>query len=105
MNISGPTTPLAAAYGLAPTARPAAPKPVAPTAPTTAAAATTRAEAPEMPQGADPALWSVLTGAEKQFFSQQAAMGPLTYGPGARTTASAPQAMQAPRGQRLDVSA
>jgi len=105
MNISAPTTPLAAAYGLTLAARPVAAKPVAPPAPTTVAAGTTRAEAPEMPQGADPALWSVLTGAEKQFFTQQAAMGPLTYGPGARSTAIAPQAMQGPRGQRLDVSA
>ena len=105
MNISGSNSPLNAAYGIAPAARPVAARPVAPTAPTAAATAPTRTDAPEMPQGANPELWSVLTGEEKQFFSRQAAMGPLTYGPGARTAAAAPQAMQAPRGQRLDVSA
>lgn len=50
------------------------------------------------PPGANPALWSVLTPDEQQFFQQMAALGQLTYG--ARPSQAAPDA---PVGQRLDV--
>lgn len=109
MSLSGIRSPLATAYGLAPAARPAAPRPSAPVAApaaTTVTAATERLEAPPaMPRGADPQLWSVLTSEEKGYFAKQAALGPLTYGPSARLNDAAPAALQAPRGLRLDVSA
>lgn len=40
------------------------------------------ARAAEVPDGIDPALWTVLTSEERTFFAQTGAMGPLTYGPG-----------------------
>ena len=44
-------------------------------------------------------LWGVLTEEERQFFAQQAELGPLTYGPrGAQT-----EQVDVPKGQRLDV--
>lgn len=46
-------------------------------------------------------LWDVLTDDERRFFSQQAELGPLTYGPKRTTT----QRVDAPLGQRLDVRA
>lgn len=105
MNISGLRSPLAAAYGFSPVARPGAASPTSATQPRREADGVARAERAEMPDGADPALWSVLTGAEKQFFARQAALGPLSYGPGARSRHADAVAVQAPRGQRLDVSA
>jgi hypothetical protein len=49
----------------------------------------------------DSSLWDVLTDEERDFFSQQASMGALTYG---RARAAAPAATTAaPIGQRLDV--
>lgn len=107
MNISGLRSPLAAAYGLGSVARPTAPAaPAAPAASVQTAGALARtADVAEMPKGANPELWSVLTGDEKAFFARQASLGPLTYGPGARARSVEPAALQAPRGQRLDVSA
>lgn len=56
----------------------------------------------EAPPGTDPALWSVLTGEERTFFSKTAALGPLTYGKIKNATLPAPPAV---RGGRLDVRA
>ena len=61
-------------------------KPVEPRAPQVAVAAP-QARAGEAvpldpPPGTDPALWSVLTGEERAFFSRARSMGPLTYGRG-----------------------
>lgn len=44
-------------------------------------------------------LWELLTADERDFFTQQAALGSITYKP-SRAAAVAPQA---PTGQRLDV--
>ena len=52
------------------------------------------------PAGVNAELWSVLTQQEKAFFVQQRDLGSLTYSP----TRSSPQAMDAPRGQRIDVT-
>lgn len=51
------------------------------------------------PQGVDPALWSVLTTEERDFFVRNRARGPLTYGPGATPSDSAAP----PAGGRLDI--
>jgi hypothetical protein len=95
MNVSGPGS-IPAAYRLPPVARPPATKPAvevghAPAAPATTAAA-------DVPPGSDPALWAILTSEERAFFTQQAALGPIHYGP--RSAATAPDA---PVGGRLDV--
>ncbi len=55
---------------------------------------------PQRPEHANPALWSVLTADEQDFFSEQSLVGPLAYGP-----AQGPVAPEAPRGQRIDVRA
>jgi hypothetical protein len=55
-------------------------------------------QAAAAPQG-EASLWDVLTPEEREFFTQQAALGTLRYGP--RRNSEPPQA--APRGQRLDV--
>ncbi len=44
-------------------------------------------------------LWGVLTEEERQFFAQQADLGPLTYGPRGAMT----ETVDVPKGQRLDV--
>jgi len=44
-------------------------------------------------------LWGVLTQEERQFFAQQAELGPLTYGPKGAMT----ETVDVPKGQRLDV--
>lgn len=49
------------------------------------------------PPGVDPALWSVLTAEERQFFGKLSGMGPLTYGP---RSANVPPALV--RGGRID---
>ena len=41
-----------------------------------------RASSAEVPDGIDPALWTILTSEERSFFAQTGSMGPLTYGPG-----------------------
>lgn len=56
----------------------------------------------DAPAGTDPALWSVLTADERNFFAKTAALGPLTYG---RIKAAAPAAPPTARGARLDVRA
>lgn len=52
----------------------------------------------EAPAGTDPALWSVLTTEEREFFARQASLGPITYG----RVVGAPSA-GVPRGGRLDL--
>lgn len=44
-------------------------------------------------------LWDVLTPEERDFFTQQAALGPLTYRPGGAASELPP----APTGRRIDV--
>jgi hypothetical protein len=51
----------------------------------------------QAPSGVDPALWSVLTAEERQFFGRLTSMGPLTYGP---RSAKAPAGLV--RGGRID---
>lgn len=58
------------------------------------------AETSPAPAGVNAELWSVLTRQEKEFFMQQSDLGSLTYAP----TRSSPQSVDAPRGQRIDVS-
>ncbi len=94
MNIHGPvpqTTSIPP--GLDPAARATAARaraagPPAPAEPTSAA---------QTPS--ESSLWEILTPEEREFFEEQAAMGPLTYRP------ARPRASQAaaPTGQRIDV--
>lgn len=86
MTINGVSSPVTYVRPNAAPARPAAPS--APAAPAAAA----QAAKPES------ALWSVLSAEERAFFLDAQAMGPISYGPGART-------LDAPLGQRLDVRA
>ena len=60
--------------------------------------AAARPEAATAP-AAEHSLWDMLTEEERQFFSDQAALGPITY----RAGGSAAPAPAAPLGQRLDV--
>jgi hypothetical protein len=73
-----------------------------PQAPIAGGAAAQGAVPAEAPKGTDPALWSVLTTEERQFFAKTAAMGPLTYGRLKEATAPVPPSA---RGVRLDVRA
>jgi hypothetical protein len=57
----------------------------------------------EAPAGTDPALWSVLTAEERNFFAKSSALGPLTYG--RYKAAMQPPTPPAARGVRLDVRA
>lgn len=57
---------------------------------------------PEAPAGTDPALWSVLTSEERNFFAKTAALGPLTY---SRIKSVSHPAPPTARGVRLDVRA
>ena len=55
--------------------------------------------APAAPAPGEGSLWDMLTEEERAFFSEQAALGSVTYRPGR----SAQPAPAAPLGQRLDV--
>ncbi|HEU4587374.1 MAG TPA: hypothetical protein VFS11_01900 [Gemmatimonadales bacterium] len=108
MKVMGPSG-LPAAYQVngpqrAQAATPAAPvgpaKPAAPATHATSATVASASAASEVPPGSDPALWAVLTAEERSFFQRQAALGPLTYGRGARPTPTT-----APVGGRIDVRA
>lgn len=71
-----------------------------------ARAASANALGTEAPAGTDPALWSILTGEERQFFAQLGAKGPLTYGHYTRSQSAPPPTTAAiARGGRLDVKA
>jgi len=82
----------------APTARPAlrAQTPIA-------GQNTTQSAVPmDAPAGTDPALWSVLTSEERNFFAKSATQGPLTY---SRIKDASHPATPVARGVRLDVRA
>jgi hypothetical protein len=99
MNVNGPVYGVRSAYQLPPP-RHATPSPAVEVG---AVAGQERPEsrpADAVPAGSDPALWAILTSEERSFFVRQAALGPLSYGPG--RTAPAPDA---PVGQRVDVRA
>lgn len=87
MIVPGSSSPL---IPVPPSVRPQpAPRAEGPNAPGTAARALT----------GEPSLWELLTPEEREFFSQQAALGPLTYRPGS----TAPESLPAPTGRRIDV--
>jgi type II secretory pathway pseudopilin PulG len=65
--------------------------------------ATQSAVPAEAPAGTDPALWSVLTADERNFFAKTASLGPLTYSRFKEATTA--QTPPAARGVRLDVRA
>jgi type II secretory pathway pseudopilin PulG len=65
--------------------------------------ATQSAVPAEAPAGTDPALWSVLTTEERNFFAKTANLGPLTYSRFKEATTA--QTPPAARGVRLDVRA
>ncbi len=92
MNVQGPVPHLARVL---PAAAPAPARPAAAPARSerTAGAADTPAA------GAQASFWDLLTPEEREFFAQQSALGPVTYGP--RSTCRAPQ--PGPVGQRVDV--
>jgi len=77
------------------------PVPAPATTQTPAAKSAQSAVPAEPPAGTDPALWSVLSSEERQFFAKAGAMGPLTYG----RAFSEMKAQQIPanRGGRLDI--
>jgi hypothetical protein len=119
MNVSGPTGALNAYRMLgglagapaAQPARPAAPAvptaPAAPAAPAQGAAQAAAAQASAVPAGSDPALWSILTSQERDFFLRHASLGAVTYGPtGAGAAGRSAAAMaDTPVGQRIDIRA
>ncbi len=71
-------------------------------APIAGPAAAQHAVPADAPAGTDPALWSVLTNEERNFFAKSAALGPLTYG---RIKAVSHPTPPSVRGVRLDVRA
>ncbi len=83
--------------------RPVRPDPVAATRPaapvTGGGVAPANAGAAKAADAREGALWDVLTPEERDWFQQQAQLGPLTYGRPQHATS----ATTAPRGQRLDV--
>ncbi len=84
MNVQGPGSPL---HRIAPTqapVRPAVPSP--------------RTGAPA-PAAQEPSFLDLLTVEEREFFAQQTALGPLTYGPRSARSDATP----GPLGQRIDV--
>jgi hypothetical protein len=87
MNVNGPGSPSFPPPAVAPAATRPARTPAGP------------GDAPrEAAPAAIHSLWDVLTADERAFFAEQAAIGPLTYGPGSARADAAP----APTGQRLD---
>jgi hypothetical protein len=84
MNVQGPGFPPTRIAPPQVPARPAAPAP------------RTSASAPAAPA---PSFLDLLTAEEREFFAQQTALGPLTYGP----RSARPDAKPGPLGQRIDV--
>ncbi|MBX9928779.1 MAG: hypothetical protein K2X99_07690 [Gemmatimonadaceae bacterium] len=78
--------------------------PIADTRATERASDRASTSAVQAPPGTDPALWSILTGEERQFFARAVTSGPLTY---SKVMFGRPTAPAAPaiRGGRLDVRA
>lgn len=97
MNVSGPGSAIPQAYRLPPAARPQPPRPAVEVGQISPAPGAPPGSEP-VPPGSDPALWSILTAEERRFFAQQAALGPINYGP-----RSAAPASNAPLGGRIDV--
>jgi len=89
MNVQGPVQHLPR---IAPTTTPAPARPANPTPPAGESQAPASA-------ASEASFWDLLTAEEREFFSQQSVLGPLTYGP--RSGHGAPQ--QGPLGQRVDV--
>jgi hypothetical protein len=99
MNVNGPAHGIRSAYQLPPTQR-ATPTPTVEVGTVAAPQHPESRSADPVPAGSDPALWAILTSEERSFFVRQAALGPLSYGPG-----RAAPAPDAPLGQRIDVRA
>ena len=55
--------------------------------------------APSTPAAQEASFWDLLTPEEHEFFAQQSALGPLSYGP----RSASPGAKPGPLGQRIDV--
>lgn len=83
MNVQGP--------GFPPIRIAPAQLPVRPSAPASAGA--------PAPAAQEASFWDLLTPEEREFFAQQSALGPLTYGP----RSASPEAKPGPLGQRIDV--
>lgn len=98
MNVSRTGGAIPPAYRLPPVSRPQ-PAASAVEIGTSAPAGPAPGSSDAAPPGSDPALWSILTSEERRFFAQQAALGPINYGPG---RAAAPPT-GAPLGGRIDV--
>jgi len=58
---------------------------------------------PQPPEGTDPALWSILTSAERAYFANNATSGPLTYSKIMMPNRTASSSLPAVRGGRVDV--
>ena len=84
MNVQGPGSPFQRITPPQVPVRPAVPAP--------------RAGAPA-PVAQESAFLDLLTAEEREFFAQQTALGPLTYGP----RSARPDATPGPLGQRIDV--
>ena len=84
MNVQGPGSPLTRIAPPLLPARPAAP------APRTGASA---------PAAQESSFLELLTAEEREFFTQQTALGPLSYGP----RSARPDGAPGPLGQRIDV--
>jgi len=84
MNIQGPGIPSTRIAPAQLPARPAAPAP---------------RTAPSAPAAQEPSFLDLLTVEEREFFAQQTALGPLTYGP----RSARPGTKPGPLGQRIDV--
>lgn len=91
MSIQGPASNLLRGLAGMGAVRPAAPK--------AAERANAGAEAAEPAAAAESSLWELFTSEERDFFTQQAALGSVTYRPARAATAG----VAAPTGQRLDV--
>jgi hypothetical protein len=89
MNVIGPRPSTPRVTGM-----PAAPAKPAPEAAPAEAVAT-----PAKPPAAEATLWDVLSAEEREFFTQQQALGPLTYRPDGGTRGG----MAPPTGRRIDV--
>ena len=84
MNVQGPGFPIQRIPSVPVPARPAVPSP--------------RAGAPA-PAAQEASFLDLLTAEERDFFAQQTALGPLTYGPRSERRDATP----GPLGQRIDV--
>jgi hypothetical protein len=94
MNINGPLFP----PGTFPAGALTGTRPARPSAANATGDASNPSPASAAPPQAAAGLWDVLTEEERAFFAEQAAIGPLTYGPGRTSSGPAP----APTGQRVD---